>query len=136
MTKAKTIVLFIIILMLSIVCYLSIPYFKIQKLTQKYGAEFENLYGENGFYDGIEYLKILQYRDEKADIYYLEDDHLREELKNLDDKYAVVLYVEENHSSEAVYIFEDKGGQWKMVEWNLIWSYSGSADSFMWPYYL
>ena len=134
--KIKKAILLLVIVIILIIIYLSIPYFMIERLTQKYGVEFENLYSKNGFYDGIEYLRVLQYKEEKVDIYYLDDDYLREELKNLDDKYAVILYVEENHSSEAVYIFEDKNGQWEMVEWNLIWSFSGSADTFMWPYYL
>ena len=115
--------------------FLFIPYFKISDLTEKYGTEFEELYSENGFYNAIEYLKIIQYRNEKVDIYYLDNDKLKKELSDLNNNYAVVLYVEENHSSASLFIFYDENGQWKLVNWNSIWSISGTADGFMWPYY-
>lgn len=115
--------------------YLAVPYFQAGHLTKKYGTEFLDLYSENGFYDNIEYLKVFQYRDEKTNLYYLDDDRLKEELRDLGRDYAVVLYVEENHSSASLFIFYDEDGQWKLSSWNLIWSTSGTADGFMWPYY-
>lgn len=123
-----------IIIILLIVC-LFIPYFVANDLTKKYGAEFSNLYSENGFYSNIEYLRVLQYRDKKVNIYYLDNDRLKKELTSLGNDYAVVLYIEENHSSASIFIFYDDEGQWKLSNWNLIWSTSGSADGFMWPYY-
>lgn len=115
--------------------YLLIPYFMIHNLTKKYGSEFTELYRENGFYNDIEYLKIIQYRDEKADFYYSDNDKIKKELDSLDNDYAVVLYVEENHNSASLFIFSDEDGQWKLSNWHLIWSYSGTADGFLWPYY-
>lgn len=130
----KLLVIFGIIITLLIVC-LFIPYFVAEDLTKKYGAEFSNLYSENGFYSNIEYLRVLQYRDKKVNFYYLDNDRLKKELTSLSNDYAVVLYIEENHSSASLFIFYDEGGQWKLSNWNLIWSTSGSADGFMWPYY-
>ena len=120
---------------LLLLIYLFAPYFVVNNLTEKYGAEFAELYSENGFYNDIEYLKIIQYRNEKVNFYYLDNDKVKNELSDLDHNYAVVLYVEENHSSASLFIFGDENGQWKFVNWNLIWSVSGTADGFMWPYY-
>lgn len=120
---------------LSLLIYLFTPYFVVNHLTEKYGAEFGELYSENGFYSDIEYLKIIQYRNEKVNFYFLDNEKLNKELSDLDNNYAVVLYVEENHSSASLFIFCDESGQWKFVNWNLIWSVSGTADGFMWPYY-
>ena len=116
--------------------YLAVPYFRVGNLTKKYGSEFLNRYSENGFYGDIEYLKVFQYRDEKINIPYLDNTRLREELIDLSDDHAVILYVEENHSSASLFVFCDESGQWKLSSWNLIWSKSGTADGFMWPYYL
>lgn len=120
---------------LLLLIFLFSPYFVVNNLTEKYGAEFGELYSENGFYSEIEYLKIIQYRNEKVNFYYLDSDKLKKELSDLDNNYAVVLYVEEKHSSASLFIFCDENGQWKFVNWNLIWSVSGTADGFMWPYY-
>lgn len=134
--KKKTIIFSTItILILAVVLYFLMPYFKVHNLTKKYGSEFQELYGENGFYNDIEYLKVFQYRNEKSDIYYFGNDKLKKELGNLDSNYAVVLYVEENHSSASFFVFYDENGQWKLLNWNLLWSVSGTADGFIWPYY-
>ena len=123
------------IVIIAFLIYLFMPYFMVKNLTRKYEAEFLDLYSENGFYNNIEYLKVFQYRDEKADIYYLGNNRLKKELDDLGSDYAVILYVEENHSSAALFIFYDENGQWKLSSWNLIWSISGTADGIMWPYY-
>lgn len=126
----------VFIILVPVLIYLLVPYFKVNSLTAKYGAEFSSLYSENGFYEDIEYLKVFQYRDEKVDMVYLDDDRLKKELDILDDDYAVVLYVEENHSSVALFIFCDANGKWELSEWDIVRSFSGTADGFMWPCYL
>lgn len=124
----------ITVFLLFFICLIT-PYFQVNHLTKKYRTEFEELYSENGFYQDIEYLKIFQYRDEKVPISYLDNGKLMQELNDLNGDYAVVLYVEENHSSASVYIFSGENGQWELLNWHLIWSASGTADGFMWPYY-
>ncbi len=131
----KGLVIFIIFVLMLLFIYFIVPYFAINKLTAKYGSEFADLYSENGFYDDIEYLKVLQYRDERADIYYLTDDRLKNKLSSLDDDHAAILYIEENHSSASIFIFGDVNGEWKFEGWDLIRSFSGTAEGVMWPYY-
>lgn len=124
------------IVILSLIIYLLLPYYRVQYLTKKYGFEFLNLFSENGFYNNIEYLRVFKYRDENVNIFYLDSDELKTKINNLDDNYAVVLYVEENHNSASLFIFYDEEDQWELSSWVLIWSWSGSADGFMWPCYL
>ena len=133
--KRISVSLVILSVLILLFIYIFKPYFLVNDLTEKYGSEFLELYGENGFYNDIEYLKVFQYRDEKADIYCLDNDRLEKELRSLGNDYAVVLYIEENHSSASLFIFCDENGQWKLLNWNLIWSASGTADGYMWPYY-
>lgn len=121
--------------MILFLIFLLKPYFMVNRLTKKYGSEFCELYSENGFYSDIEYLKVFQYRDEKADIYYLDNTRLKKELSNLSQEYAVVFYVEENHSSASFFIFYDENGSWKLLSWSPVWSSLGTADGFMFPCY-
>lgn len=136
MKKYKKVFIIVIIVLLPFLIYFLIPYLEVNILTSKYGAEFSSLYSKNGFYNNIEYLKIFQYRGEKVDMVYLYKDDLKKELDVLNDDYAVVLYIEENHSSAALFIFYDANGEWELSSWDVIWSFSGTADGFMWPYYL
>ena len=133
--KKRIFWIFVIILVVSLTAYLIRPYIQVERLTKKYGSEFEDRYVENGFYDEIEYMKVFKYREESAGISYIGINGLKDRLMNLGDDYAVVLYVEKNHSSASLYVFRDEDSRWDFLEWNLVWSYSGSADSFMWPYY-
>ncbi len=134
MRKSKKIV-FIISIIFIAVLFIFKPYYSVYSLTQKYGSEFSELYKDNGFYEDIEYFEVFKYRNEEVDIRCLNNKKLKSALENLNDDYAVVLYVEENHSSASLFIFFDKDGQWELLDWYLVWSYSGSADGFMWPYY-
>lgn len=133
MRKKYKIVFIISIILLILLIFR--PYYSVNSLTKKYASEFSELYRDNGFYEDIEYFKVLKYRNEQVDIKCLSNEKLKNTLDNLNDDYAVVLYVEENHSSSSLYIFYDEDGQWKLLDWYLVWSNSGTADGFMWPYY-
>ena len=131
----KKFLVFLGVITILLLLFLLKPYVMVHHLTKEYGSEFCELYSENGFYSDIEYLKVFQYRDKKADIYYLGNTGLKKELSNLTQEYAVVLYVEENHSSASIFIFYDENGQWKLVSWSTVWSSFGTADGFMFPCY-
>ena len=135
MRKKYKIVFIISIILLILILLIFRPYYSVNSLTKKYASEFSELYRDNGFYEGIEYFKVLKYRNEQVVIKCLSNEKLKNTLDNLNDDYAVVLYVEENHSSSSLYIFYDEDGQWKLLDWYLVWSNSGTADGFMWPYY-
>ena len=134
MCRIKKIVLVISVVIILVLLIIK-PYYFVDSLTEKYGSEFSELYSENGFYENIEYFKVFKYRNEEVSIGCLGNKMLKDELDNLNDDCAVVLYVEENHSSASLFVFFDKDDQWKLLDWYLIWSYSGTADGFIWPYY-
>ena len=112
MTKKTKVIRLISVAILLILVF---PYIKAEFLTMKYGNEFENQYLQTGMMDGIEYFKLLNY---------------------IDDVYAEVFYVAEEHSSgNCVTFYKRSYEEWEMIGWNTIWSKTGSADGFMWPYY-
>lgn len=131
MKKKGVIVGAIIFLILAII--LAIPYIQVERLTQKYGKEFKKLYSQNGFYEDIEYLKILKYKDINACVYY-PNEEIKKNIQQDEDS-VVVLYVEENHSSCAIYIFLEDDQGWKLEKWETIWSFLGNSEGIMWPYY-
>ena len=60
----------------------------------------------------VDYFKVMEYSSDDASVYYIA------------------------HGSDGELIrFHNENGQWIMVSWKTIWSTSGSADSFIWPYY-
>lgn len=132
----KKVLIVSILLLLIVALFIFRPYYSVNSLTKKYADEFSELYRDNGFYEDIEYFKVFKYRNEEVNIQCLNNKKLKNRLNNLNDDYAVVLYIEENHSSASLFIFYDVDGQWKLLDWYLVWSYSGTADGFMWPYYL
>lgn len=88
--------------------------FRCEFLTFKYGGEFKTIYKENTMMGNIDYLKVLDYSDDMARVY----------------------YVSENKSGGDVLIFEKTNGQWVYNgQWKTIWSDTGSASNVVWPYW-
>lgn len=92
---------------------LAVPYVKAELLTAWHGEEFAQEYKQCGMIDQIEYFKITSYNDEDA----------------------CVFYVTGAHSSGVRMNFSGGAGNWKLSDWSAVWSDSGSADGFCWPYY-
>ena len=63
--------------------------------------------------DGIEYLKVFNYSDNFAKVFYVGTDHF-------------VTYL---------LTFKKQDTQWELTTWEAVWSKYGSADSLIWPYY-
>lgn len=83
-------------------------------LTLLHGKEFKTIYKENTMMGNIDYLKVLDYSDDMARVY----------------------YVSENKSGGDVLIFEKINGQWVYNgQWETIWSDTGSASDVIWPYW-
>lgn len=112
MIKNKKVAL---ILFLSILIYVVLfPYMKVEILTIQHMEEFNNLYKVNSILNEIEYMKIMNYSKQSAEVYYVAKD-----------KKAGLLYK---------FIKEDDDA-WRLTQWDAIWSKSGSADNFIWSYY-
>ena len=117
MRKKYKIVFIISIILLILILLIFRPYYSVNSLTKKYASEFSELYRDNGFYEGIEYFKVLKYRNEQVVIKCLSNEKLKNTLDNLNDDYAVVLYVEENHSSSSLFMMKMVNGNY----WTGIW---------------
>ena len=95
----------------AILLFVFFPYIKAELLTFKYGNEFENMELQTNMLTKSEYYKVISYCNETAEVFYV------------------------SGSGDLLTFKKDKSGNWKLSEWKTIWSDSGSADGFMWPYY-
>ena len=85
-------------------------YMKNEFLTWHYGKEFIGLHKSSNMVDNVDYLKVISYSENSACIYYV-------------------------GSSGDVFTFTKNNNEWEMLTWNTIWSKTGSADGFIYPYF-
>ncbi len=90
------------------------PYLKTEYLTYNYAEEFNDKKIYEGHFIALEYMKVFEYSDKKAKVYYVS--------KNKE--YGMVFILKRNEN-----------GPWKVVGDIKSWSKTGSADDFIWPYY-
>jgi hypothetical protein len=109
MVKKRVILFIIIIILLSIQI---VPIIKNEIITYKYGKQFNGT--QNIMISEIAYLKVLNYSDKTAKVY----------------------YVTKEYSSGNIVSFKlNDDGKWIETEWNTIWSVAGSASEMIWPYW-
>lgn len=105
----------VLLVMLSVLAlYIIASYTKVEILTWQHKSEFYSRYDLTGMVDDIEYCKVMSYSKEYAEVYYVTKD-----------KEAGLLYS----------LILDENGEWQLDSWDAVWSKSGSADDFIWPYY-
>ena len=102
------------ILCLVLIIGVIVPYGKVEFLTATHGDEFAAGYLQTGMIDEIEYLKVMAYSPHKAKVYYVAKDKT---------------------SGNVIKFTKDEISGWKLAEWETVWSTTGSADGFIWPYY-
>ena len=91
----------------------SVAILKCEILTYKYGNQFKTIYKENTMMGEIDFLKVLNYSNDTARVY----------------------FVSKNRVAGDILIFLKENDKWKYSKWErTVWSKSGSADGFMWPY--
>ena len=112
MKKYVKIILLGIILLLLL--YWGGSILKCEILSQKYVHQFEDAYKEHTMLMECEKIKVLEYSETSASVY----------------------YITQGRGSGSVLRFERKSvtEEWEFVAWEVIWSTSGSADEFIWPY--
>ncbi len=109
----KFLIKFFMIILFVVLLVWGIFVLKCEFLTYKYGNQFEKIYKENTMIGEIEYLKVLEYSDFTAKVY----------------------YVSKNYTGGDILSFLKKNGHWKYNKWErTVWSKTGSADGFVWPY--
>ena len=106
-------IFFIAILSLFLIIWLA-ALMKCEVLTLLHREEFETIYKQNTMMGEIDYLKVLEYSEE----------------------YARVYYVSENRSAGDILSFVKQGDKWKYDNWErTVWSATGSASEVIWPYW-
>ena len=110
MIKTKKTVL-IVIVCAFLLLILFVPYIKAEILTVKYGDEFVGLQKQTNMLSEAEYYRVISYSCDVAKVFYV------------------------SSSGDLLTFKKDATGAWKFCEWKTIWSDSGSASEFMWPYY-
>ena len=95
-----------------VICW-GISFLKCEALTRKYSYQFEEIYKDYTMFEDPDDIKILEY--EKTE--------------------AVVYYVTKGSGGDIVkYRRDGEDGQWQFVNWETVWSRTGSASGFVWPY--
>lgn len=110
MKKRKCVLGSVLIL---IVCVVILPYARVEILTALHKGEFETEYTQTHMVDDIEYLKVINYSGETANVY----------------------YVLKNHAAAILVTLERSDNNWTIITWKTVWSKTGSASEFIWPYY-
>lgn len=101
----------IIFISLIFLLFVFIPYIQAEILTIKYGNEFNDLQKQTNILTEAHYYKVLSYSDEQAKVFYVSD------------------------TGDVIIFKKNAEGNWDYSEWKTIWSNSGSAGEFYWPYY-
>lgn len=111
MIKKKIIIVISPLLIFFAVCFFSL--IKCEVLTLMHGNQFIENYKTNTMIEDIEYCKVVKYSQTQALVYYVSDKYSRGDT---------VTFIKVN-------------GNWEYESWNTVWSTSGSADNFIWPYW-
>lgn len=94
-----------------ILCIVFFPYLNVELLSLRYGELFECT--EFEMVDDISYCKVMRYEKEQAQVLYV-----------CKDKLSILVEYEKDNDDE-----------WKAINWKCVWSSSGTADGFIWPFY-
>ena len=109
MKKIKTYLIICICFVFLLILFT--PYLKVEFLTMKYGKEFYNLQKQTNMLLESEYYKVISYSKDLAKVFYVSD------------------------TGDLLTFEKDSSDKWECVEWKTVWSESGSASEFIWPYY-
>ncbi len=107
-SKKLIIISIVVVVIISLIVFF--PYIKAEYLTFRYGDEFSGLEQQTNMLEKAKFYKIISYSKDKATVFYVSD-------------------------TGDLITFKKENNEWEMNEWKTIWSTSGSADGFYWPYY-
>ena len=94
-----------------IILFICFSYGKVEFLSLKYSDLFKN--NHNNMIQNVDYCKVLKYGNDKAE----------------------VLFISDNHGNKDIVFYEKIDDIWTETCWKTVWSSSGTADGFIWPFY-
>lgn len=98
---------------LILLAFLFYPYLQAEILTWQHGPAFKDGYQQTGLIAEVEYFKVIKHSTTTAEVF----------------------YVSKDHAGGNLLIFSYEENQWQLKRWSAVWSKTGSADGFMWPFY-
>ena len=107
MRKKRKVILILVVLLILLVIF---PYIKVEYLTIKYGEDFVGLEQQTNMLNPSKYHKVMEYSSIQAKVFYVSD-------------------------TGTLITFTKEGTEWVIKSWETVWSTTGSADEFFWPYY-
>jgi len=107
----KILIKVLYIFLLLILVFWIISFCRCELLTLRYKDEFADLYLQTGIISQIDRVKVISYSVNNAQVYY-----------------------SSKNGSGNLLFFKKQSGEWTLERWETIWSKSGSADGFIWPY--
>ena len=105
--------IFVIVLIVIVACLITfwgISIAQCEILTFQHGHEFEGMEETTNMLSKADYFKVLSYSDSNARVFY------------------------KSYYNSNILEFMLQDGEWVLGNWQTVWSRSGSADDFMWPY--
>lgn len=106
----KMIIIVIILVSLFVLLWIG-TLIKCEMLTNEHRYEFVDLYKRTNMINDVDYLKVLDYSDNSAQVYYVKKD-----------------------SFGILITFNREKNEWFVEDWTTVWSKTGSADGFLFPY--
>lgn len=105
------------LILIILVVLILFPYIKVEVHTLLFGGQFRNLYNTSGWIEKVRYFKVMEYNNSYADVLYVS--------------------ASENAGSKATFLyhFQKENDQWELESWECLWSRSGNAEKFFYPYY-
>lgn len=107
----KKVIIAVAAILLVFLMVIFFPYIKAEYLTWRHGEEFAGLELQTNMLGEAEYFKVLTYSEQEASVFYVSD------------------------TGDLMTFVKDEEGNWARESWKTIWSKTGSADGFYWPYY-
>lgn len=109
----KKSLLIVLIIIFALIVFWGGSLIKCEILTRKYYNDFQYAYTDNTMLGEMEYFKVLNCDNEKAEVY----------------------YVSKDMTGANVLTFEKQNDIWIQTEWKTIWSTTGSASEVIYPYW-
>ena len=109
----KVLLVLLVGILLGVIAMWCVTLIRHEIQTRAHYEEFEYAYMDGTTLGDMEYFKVVYY----------------------DDKAAQVYYVSKGMAGGDLLTFERSGDAWVQVQWNTIWSSTGSASGVIWPYW-